>query len=64
MGAMDINSDPGLCRAMNPDLVLSSSSVLENTIASDSSRGHSTQHESVGRMTQNTRMATGYSLAP
>lgn len=41
MGAMDINSDPGLCRAMNPNLVLSSSSVLENTIASDSSRCHS-----------------------
>lgn len=63
-GAMDINSDLGLCRAMNPDLVLSSSPVLEDTIASDSSRCHSDQHESGGNMTQDTLMVTGYSLAP
>lgn len=30
MGAMDTKSDHGLYRAMNPDLVLSSSPVLED----------------------------------
>lgn len=34
-GAIDINTDPACSRAMDPDMVLSSSSHLYDTIALD-----------------------------
>ena len=42
--AMDINSDPSCYRAMGPEIPLSSSSNLGNTMATGGSTDYSDQH--------------------
>lgn len=49
-GTTDVSSDPGCHRAMDPDMALSSSSGLEQTMAPYGSTGHLDQHDSSGRM--------------